>query len=190
MFPVIVNTAFEGTQAFHRHLRLVYSLADPPLVSARAVGIPKASTMVITETVLLYSVLPVIAVAILCAWAIHCFSTPPEPALVHESAPEPAPVLKSTPEPTPAHGSAPESAPVCKSDPEPAPVHESDPVPSPSIEYAPDAASVLESAPGPTPVFESDPEPTLFHEYAPASDPVYGYNHIFLLTCDSDMFLS
>lgn len=40
VFPVIVNVAFEDTQAFQRHLGLISSLANPPLILARAAAIP------------------------------------------------------------------------------------------------------------------------------------------------------
>ncbi len=51
---------------------LIASVMDPPLMSVRAAGIPRASALAVTETVPLTSVLPVMAVAILCMWAAHC----------------------------------------------------------------------------------------------------------------------
>ncbi len=76
VFPVLVKVTFEDIQGFHRHLRLVSCVADPPLVSARAVDIPRASALVIIKAVPLSSVLPVMAVTILCVWVTHCSSTP------------------------------------------------------------------------------------------------------------------
>ncbi len=51
---------------------LIASVMDPPLMLVRAAGIPRASALAVTETVPLTSVLPVMAVAILCMWAAHC----------------------------------------------------------------------------------------------------------------------
>ncbi len=50
MFLVIVNIALEDTQAFQRHLGLISSLKDPLLVSARAAGIPRASSLSVPES--------------------------------------------------------------------------------------------------------------------------------------------
>ncbi len=75
---------------------LIASVMDPPLMSVRAAGIPRASALAVTETVPLTSVLPVMAVAILSVWAVHCT---PEASLVHESAPKASPVHVSTPVP-------------------------------------------------------------------------------------------
>lgn len=84
---------------------------DPPLLSVRATGIPRASALAITETVPLSSVLPVMLVGIVCVWATYCSVTQihkPAPAAspVHESASEvtaspaePPKVLVSTAEP-------------------------------------------------------------------------------------------
>ncbi len=76
-------------------------------MSVQAAGIPRASEQVIKETVPIGSVLPVMAVAILCVWATHCSVTPPEPPPVHESVPEPAPALASAEEPPEVATSAP-----------------------------------------------------------------------------------
>ncbi len=51
VFPVIENVAFEDVQAFQRHLGLITSLVDTPLISARAAGISRASALVVTEPV-------------------------------------------------------------------------------------------------------------------------------------------
>ncbi|KAL0173691.1 hypothetical protein M9458_029659, partial [Cirrhinus mrigala] len=59
VFLVIVNVAFEDTQAFYRRLRLVSILVDPLLVLARATGIPSASELSVKEIVSLSSVLSV-----------------------------------------------------------------------------------------------------------------------------------
>ncbi len=75
---------------------LIASVMDPPLMSVRAAGIPRASALAVTETVPLTSVLPVMAVAILCVWAAH---RTPEASSVQESAPEPPEVAASTAEP-------------------------------------------------------------------------------------------
>ncbi len=75
---------------------LIASVMDPPLMSVRAAGIPRASALAVTETVPLTSVLPVMAVANLCVWAAHCT---PEASSIHKSAPEPPEVAASAPEP-------------------------------------------------------------------------------------------
>ncbi len=77
---------------------------DPLLLSVKAAGIPRASALVITETVPLSSVIPVMAVAILCVWATYCSVTQvhesaPEASLVNESAAEPPEVAASAAEP-------------------------------------------------------------------------------------------
>ncbi len=77
---------------------LIASVMDPPLMSVRAAGIPRASALAVTETVPLTSALPVMAVAILCVWAAHCT---PEACPVHEYASETSPVHKSSPEASP-----------------------------------------------------------------------------------------
>ncbi len=74
---------------------LIASVMDPPLLPVRATGIPRASALAVTETVPLNSVIPVMAVAILCVWAAHYN---PEASPVHESAPEASPVPESPPE--------------------------------------------------------------------------------------------
>ncbi len=75
---------------------LIASVMDLPLISVQAAGIPRASALAVTENVPMNSVLPVMAVAILCVWAAHCT---PEAFHVHESAPESSPVHESAPEP-------------------------------------------------------------------------------------------
>ncbi len=72
------------------------SVMDLPLISVRAAGIPRASALAVTENVPLNSVLPVMAVAILCVWPAHCT---PEASHVHESTSEDSPVHESAPEP-------------------------------------------------------------------------------------------
>ncbi len=83
---------------------LIASVLDPPLMSMWATGIPRAAARAFAETVPLTSVLPVMAVTILCVWAAHCTS---EASPVHESAPEASPVHESAPEALPVHESAP-----------------------------------------------------------------------------------
>ncbi len=73
------------------------SLADPPLRSVRAAGIPRPSAVEVLEVVPLPAVLPVMAVAMLRVWAVHCTLTP-EPSPVQVSVPEPSPVQESIPE--------------------------------------------------------------------------------------------
>ncbi len=106
-------------------------------LSVRAAGIPRALALAITETVPLSSVLPVMAIAILCVLATYCSVTQ-----VHESAPEASPVHKSAPEVSPVHESAPEASPVHESAPEASPVHQSAPEASPVHESAPEASPV------------------------------------------------
>ncbi len=74
-----LTKAFHVTKAFQGRLRQVSSLADPPLMSVHAAGIPRASALVVTETVPLSSVLLVMAVTILCIWATR--SSVPTPVL-------------------------------------------------------------------------------------------------------------
>lgn len=61
VFLSIVNVAFEDTKVFQRWLRLLSSVADPPLdpPAVRAAGIPRTSALVVTKTVLLSSIFPV-----------------------------------------------------------------------------------------------------------------------------------
>ncbi len=65
-FPVVSSVVFGDNKAFSRRLRLASSLADPPLRSVRAAGIPRPSTVEVLEVVPLSAVLPVMAVAMLC----------------------------------------------------------------------------------------------------------------------------
>ncbi len=101
---------------------LIASVMDPPLMSVRAAGIPRASALVVTETVPLTSVLPVMVVTILRVWAAHCTL---EASPVHESAPEASPVHESAPEASPVHESASEASSVHESAPKASPVHAS-----------------------------------------------------------------
>ncbi|KTG04231.1 hypothetical protein cypCar_00034529 [Cyprinus carpio] len=91
---------------------LIASLMDPPLVSVRAAGIPRATPLAIIEAVPLSSVLPIIMVTILSVWAAHCT---PEASPVHESAPEASPVHEYTPEASPVHSYTPEVSPIHES---------------------------------------------------------------------------
>ncbi len=60
--------------------------------------------------------LPVMEVAMLCVWAVHCTLTPePSPVQVQESIPEPSPVQVSVPEPSPVRDSVLEPSPVSRS---------------------------------------------------------------------------
>ncbi len=101
---------------------LIASVMDPPLMSVRAAGIPRASALAVTETVPLTSVLPAMAVAILSVWAAHCTS---EASPFHESAPEVSPVHESAPEASSVHESAPEASSVRESASGASPVYES-----------------------------------------------------------------
>ncbi|KAI2665264.1 hypothetical protein H4Q32_021494 [Labeo rohita] len=55
VFLSIMNVAFEDTKVFQRWLRLLSSVADPPMdpPAVRAAGIPRTSALVVTKTVLL-----------------------------------------------------------------------------------------------------------------------------------------
>ncbi len=64
-FPVVGSVVF-GDNAFSGRLRLSSSLADPPLRSVRATGIPRPSAVEVMEVFPLSAVLPVMAVAMLC----------------------------------------------------------------------------------------------------------------------------
>ncbi len=111
MFPVVSSVVFEDNKAFSGRLRLASSLADPPLRSVRAAGIPRPSTVEVLEVVPLSAVLPVMAVAMLCVWAVHCTLTP-EPSLVQVSSPKLSPIQESVLEPSPVQVSVPEPSPV------------------------------------------------------------------------------
>ncbi len=87
-FPVISSVVFGENKAFSGRLRLASSLGDPPL---RAVGIPILSAVEVLEVIPLSTVLPVMAVAMLCVWAVHCTLTP-EPSPVQVSGPKPSTV--------------------------------------------------------------------------------------------------
>ncbi len=91
-FPVISSVVFGENKAFSGRLRLASSLGDPPLRSLRAVGIPILSAVEVLEVILeLSTVLLVMAVAMLCVWAVHCSLTP-EPSPVQVSGPKPSTV--------------------------------------------------------------------------------------------------
>ncbi len=75
---------------------LIASVMDPPLMSVRAAGIPRASALAVTETVPLTSVLPVMR-SPFCACGLHtALLRPPE---VAASTAEPPEVAASTAEP-------------------------------------------------------------------------------------------
>ncbi len=126
-FPVVSSVVFEDNKAFSGRLRLASSLADPPLRLVRAAGIPRPSTVEVLEVVPLSAVM---AVAMLCVWAVHCTLTP-EPSLVQVSSPKLSPVQESVLEPSPVQVSVPEASPVQESVLEPSPVQVSGPKPSP-----------------------------------------------------------
>ncbi len=70
-FPLIIFLGGYSTQApadAELGPGLIASVMNPPLMSVRAAGIPRASALAVTETVPLTSVLPVMAVAILSVW--------------------------------------------------------------------------------------------------------------------------
>ncbi len=100
--PVISSVVFGDNKAFSGCLRLASSLADPPLRSMRAAGIPRPSAVEVLEVVPLSAsaVLPVMAVAMLCVWAVHWTLTP-EPSPVQFSGPKPSQVQESVLEPSP-----------------------------------------------------------------------------------------
>lgn len=96
----------EAIKVAPRHLRLLSNLEDTPLTSVRAAGITAVmSSLGVSELVPLSTVLPVMAMAILCVWATHC-------SLAHESTMEPTPAHKSCPEPASDHESVLEPSPV------------------------------------------------------------------------------
>ncbi len=90
-FPVISSVVFGENKAFSGRLRLASSLGDPPLRSLRAVGIPILSAVEVLDVIPLSTVLPVMAVAMLCVWAVHCTLTL-EPSPVQVSGPKPSTV--------------------------------------------------------------------------------------------------
>ncbi len=99
-FPVISSVVFGDNKAFSGHLRLASDLADPPLRSVRVAGIPRPSAVEIIEVVPLSAVLPVMAVAMLCVWAVYCILSP-EPSPVQVSGLKPSPVQVSGLKPSP-----------------------------------------------------------------------------------------
>ncbi|KAI2645829.1 Filamentous hemagglutinin [Labeo rohita] len=146
-FTVVRSVEFGDYKAFSGRLRLVSSLADPPLRSVRAAGILKPSVEEFIEVVPLSAVLPVMAVAMLCVWAVHCILTP-----------EPSPVQVSVPEPSPVQEFVPKPSPVRESFPKPSQVQVFVPEPSPVLVSVPEPSSVQEFVPKPSPVQVSGPE--------------------------------
>lgn len=71
VFPVAMNIVLEDTQVFQGRLRLISSLTDPPLILARAVDFVSPAVLSVSGVVFQFSVLPVMAVAILCVWATY-----------------------------------------------------------------------------------------------------------------------
>ncbi len=176
-FPVVSsvvfgdNKAFSGrvvfgyNKAFYGRLRLASSLADPPLRSVRAAGIPRPSAVEIIEVVPLSAVLPVMAVALLCVWAVHCTLTS-EPSPVQVSGSKSSPVRESVPKPSS----------VQVSDPEPSPVRESIPEPSPVQVSGPKSSRVQESILELSPVQISGPEPSSVKDSVSEPSPVTEHN--------------
>ncbi len=91
--------------------RLASSLADPTLRSVRAAGIARLQAVKVLEVVPLSAVLPVMAVAMLCVWAVHCTLTP-ETSPVKVSSPKPSPVQESITEPSPVQVYGPKPSPI------------------------------------------------------------------------------
>lgn len=154
-FTVVMSVAFGDNKAFPVHWRLTSSLADLPLMS-RAAGIPGPSAVEVKEMVPLSAVLPVpvMAVAMLSVWVVHCSLTP-DPSPVQVSGPKQSPVQESILKQSPVQESIPEPSPVQELIPEPCPVQLSGPKPSQVQKFVPEPNLVQVSVPEPSPVQES-----------------------------------
>ncbi|KAL0152535.1 hypothetical protein M9458_052258 [Cirrhinus mrigala] len=138
---------------------MMASVLDPPLVSVRSANIPVASTPsipTIKEVLLPAAALPLMAVAIWCAWAAHCALEVPSD---YKSAPEVPSDHKSASEVPSDHKSASEVPSDHKSAPEVPSDHKSAPGVSFDLRSAPEVSSDHESAPEASPVRGAAPMP-------------------------------